>query len=328
MLRVRGILLLLVVFVFATACQRSPITDASWPTRNGHPPAVIAHRGDSGNYPEHTLAGYRSALAVGADFIEPDIVLTRDGVPVCRHDLYLSATTDVASRPEYADRRRRLGNREDWFVIDFTLAELKTLLAVQHVRGRDRSHDGRFEVPTLVELITLVDDYNREHHTGAGLLVEIKSSPHYRGMGLDVAAATVQVVEQLADKGVRPTMVYQCFDRGIVERLASVQRRPVHWLSGGEIDLDNLPAGISGLGLRKDRIKIVDGRSPLIDAAHSLGLKVNCWTFRDDRMPDPLQGQPPINEIIPYLSAGVDGVITDYPATGVQARQMLQRRRK
>ena len=119
---------------------------------SAHDPLVIAHRGASGYLPEHTLAAYELAIEQGADVIEPDLVFTRDGVLVARHDRYLSTTTDVADRPEFSSRRRMEGLRRDWFVDDFTLAELKMLRARQSFEGRGTEADGLHEIPTLQEV--------------------------------------------------------------------------------------------------------------------------------------------------------------------------------
>ena len=122
-------------------------------------PLVIAHRGASGYRPEHTLAAYELAIEMGADFIEPDLVITRDGVLIARHENDLSGTTDVIDRPEFRSLRKTkwIDGREvtGWFAEDFTLAEIKTLRARERLEFRDRSFNGRFEVPTFQEILGL-----------------------------------------------------------------------------------------------------------------------------------------------------------------------------
>ncbi len=130
-------------------------------------PIVIAHRGASGYLPEHTLEAYKLGIEQGADYIEPDLVMTKDGVLVARHDIYLSSTTNVASKPEFADRKRTIGDKTDWFVMDFTLDEIKTLRARQAFPGRDKSFDDLLEIPTLDEIVALV----LENKRGGNLLV-------------------------------------------------------------------------------------------------------------------------------------------------------------
>src|SRR4028118_1406049 len=131
-------------------------------TLTGEAPIVIGHRGASGLRPEHTLESYRLAIELGADFIEPDLVSTKDGVLVARHENEISGTTNVADRAEFADRRatKSIDGREvtGWFTEDFTLAELKTLRAIERLPFRDQSYNGEFEIPTFQEVIDLVKE--------------------------------------------------------------------------------------------------------------------------------------------------------------------------
>ena len=144
-------------------------------------PIVIGHRGASGYRPEHTLAAYRLAIAQGADYIEPDLVSTKDGVLVARHENEISGTTDVAEHPEFADRRTTKvidgTSMTGWFTEDFTLAELKTLRAIERlpeVRTANTAYDGRFEVPTLQEVLNLARAESRRHGRTIGVYPETK----------------------------------------------------------------------------------------------------------------------------------------------------------
>jgi glycerophosphoryl diester phosphodiesterase len=145
-------------------------------------PLVIGHRGASGYRPEHTLAGYALAIELGADFIEPDLVLTKDGQMIARHEPIIGGTTDVASHPEFADRKttRMLDGVAvtDWFASDFTLQEIKTLRAIQ-TRGRDNSYDGEFEIPTLNEVIALAKQQSEKTGRRIGIYPEIKHSTYH-----------------------------------------------------------------------------------------------------------------------------------------------------
>jgi len=146
-------------------------------------PIVIGHRGASGYRPEHTLESYTLAIEMGADFIEPDLVLTKDGYMVARHEPMIGATTDVADHPEYADRKtKRMVDGieyEDWFVTDFTLAEIKTLHAVQTRVGRDTQYDGLFPIPTLDEVIALAKSKSQASGRQIGIYPEIKHSTYH-----------------------------------------------------------------------------------------------------------------------------------------------------
>ena len=134
-------------------------SDDKYPTLTGDKPLVIGHRGASGYLPDHTLEGYKKAIELGADFIEPDLVATKDGVLVARHEPNISATTNVKDHPEFASRKRKAMvdgfEEEGWFVSDFTLAELKTLRAIQPMADRDQSHNGQYAIPTFEEVLAL-----------------------------------------------------------------------------------------------------------------------------------------------------------------------------
>lgn len=151
-------------------------------TLDGEAPVVIAHRGASGLRPEHTLEAYRLAIELGAEVIEPDVVPTGDGVLIARHEPSLKSTTDVASRPEFADRMTTkvidgVTFADDWFAEDFTLAEIKTLRAVERipqVRPDNTQYDGQFEVPTLDEVIALVREVEAETGARIGIVPETK----------------------------------------------------------------------------------------------------------------------------------------------------------
>ena len=154
-------------------------------------PLVFAHRGASALRPEHTLAAYAKAIADGADFVEPDLVSTKDGVLVARHEAYLSETTDVAKRPEFASRRVRKTidgeTHEGWFVDDFTLAELKTLRAIERIpqsRPGSARYDGMFQVLTFEEVIDFVAAQSATIGRVIGLVPELKHSTYFARAGL------------------------------------------------------------------------------------------------------------------------------------------------
>lgn len=152
-------------------------------SKQGRKPIVIGHRGASGYLPEHTLEGYSLAIDMGADFIEPDLVLTKDGYMVARHEPMIGATTDVSAHPEFADRRKtRLVDGieyNDWFVTDFTLAEIKTLRAIQAVSKRDQRFNGLYQIPTLDDVIALAKQKTKEKGRTIGIYPEIKHSTYH-----------------------------------------------------------------------------------------------------------------------------------------------------
>lgn len=192
---------------------------------------MIAHRGASALWPEHTLAAYTQAIADGADYIEPDLVVTRDGVLVARHESELSGTTDVASRAEFASRRRgQVVDRqavEGWFTEDFTLAELKTLRVRERFPAlRSTAHDGRYAIATLDEMIELLASESERTGRTIGLIPEIKHPTHFQRLGLAMEDRLLQRLQAHAYTRSAPVVI-QSFEVGnlryLRERLA---RRP------------------------------------------------------------------------------------------------------
>lgn len=149
-------------------------------------PIVIGHRGASGYRPEHTLEGYALAIDMGVDFIEPDLVLTKDGRMIARHEPMIGSTTDVASHPEFADRKTRRFvdgvEYDDWFASDFTLEEIKTLRAIQSRPDRDQQYDGLFEIPTVEEVIALAKNKSKKSGRTIGIYPEIKHSTYHANL--------------------------------------------------------------------------------------------------------------------------------------------------
>ena len=146
-----------IVVVAISACSPGEQADDTvvWDTISGNQPLIIAHRGASAHLPGHTLEAYELGIDQGADYIEPDLVLTKDDVLVCRHDRFLSVTTNVSDLPEFADRKTEKEGRDDWWADDFTLAEIKTLRSREDYAHRSKAHDDKYEIPTFQEVIAL-----------------------------------------------------------------------------------------------------------------------------------------------------------------------------
>lgn len=170
----------------AAVLLAAPAFAAGWNTLDGNAPLVIAHRGASGYLPEHTLEGYAKAIELGANYIEPDLVMTKDGVLVARHEPVIGATTNVASLAQFADRKTTRTvdgvTTTDWFVQDFTLAELKTLRAVQPRANRPQQFNGQFQIPTLDEVIALAKQKSLETGRTIGIYPELKHSTYMQGV--------------------------------------------------------------------------------------------------------------------------------------------------
>jgi glycerophosphoryl diester phosphodiesterase len=181
-------------------------------------PLVIAHRGASGYLPEHTLEAYRLGIEQGADFIEPDLVATRDHVLVTRHEPDITATTDVASRPEFADRRRKRvidGYEVDgWFTVDFTLAELRTLRAVQPRRERPQQYNGRFQIPTFDEVVALAQSESKRLGRTIGVYPETKHPTWHCEQGLALETALLATLRAAGWTDRNAPIFIQSFEAG------------------------------------------------------------------------------------------------------------------
>ena len=295
---------------------------------------VIAHRGASGERPEHTLGSYRRAIEQGADYIEPDLVMTRDGVLVARHEPEIGGTTDVAAHPEFASRRRTQvidgETMEGWFTEDFTLAELKTLRARERlplIRPANTRFDGEFEVPTFDEILALVNATNRARPGAAplGVYLETKHPEHFRQLGL---AQEQPVLDALARHGLgaagAPVFI-QSFDPHNLRMLRGMTRLPlVQLLEYALGDLRDVATYADAIGIYKP-LATAEG----VRDAHAAGLKVHVWTLRAENefLPAELRSGTDVTargnlqeEIRRYLTRGIDGFFTDHPAIGVQAR--------
>ncbi len=185
-------------------------------TLTGAPPIVVAHRGASGYLPEHTLEAYKMAIDMGADYIEPDLVVTKDGVLIARHEPMLSGTTDVANRPEFASRKttRKVDgvDTSDWYASDFTLAEIKQLRAKQSMADRDQSKNGQFQVPTLQEVIDLAKKEGAARGKVVGIAPETKHSTFHAALGLPIEDRLVNVLKEAGWADASAPVVIQSFE--------------------------------------------------------------------------------------------------------------------
>lgn len=182
--------------VFMNGCAR----DFVFPTLNGMPPIVIAHRGASGYLPEHTLAAYERAIEQGADFIEPDLVSTKDGVLIVRHELNITETTNVSDHSEFAARRTTKvidgTSVEGWFADDFTLAEIKTLRARQRLPFRPQQFNDLFEIPTFEEVISLAKRESARRGRIIGVYPETKHPSYHRSVGLPLEEKLIETLNR------------------------------------------------------------------------------------------------------------------------------------
>jgi glycerophosphoryl diester phosphodiesterase len=206
-------------------------------------PLVIAHRGASGHRPEHTLEAYKLAIEMGADFIEPDLVSTKDRALIARHEPMLGGTTDVADRPEFASRKttRKVDGIDttDWFAGDFTLAEIKTLRAKQQMAERDQSYNGRFLVPTLQEVIDLAKAESARTGRTIGIVPEIKHSTFHAALGLPIEDRLVEALTKAGWTEKSSPVVIQSFETGNLRYLRTrTKLRLIQLVDADDVDKD------------------------------------------------------------------------------------------
>jgi len=186
-------------------------------------PLVIGHRGAHGYLPAHTLEGYALAIELGADFIEPDLVSTKDGHLIARHEPNMIATTDVASRPEFASRRRTAvidgAADEGFFASDFTLAEIKRLRAVQDFGERPQQFNGKFEIPTLEEIIGLAKRKSKEKDRPIGIYPEVKHSTYHKSIGLPIEKRLVAILAAAGWNHKDAPVIIQSFEQSNLKEL-------------------------------------------------------------------------------------------------------------
>lgn len=274
---------------------------------------VIAHRGASGYVPEHTLEAYAMAHAMGADYIEPDVVLTKDKVFICLHDIHLEMTTDVEQ--VFPDRKRDDGK---WYAADFTLAEIKQLHAHERLKNRFPQDKSSFQVPTFAEMIELVQGLNKTTGREAGIYPELKEPKWHRENGLPMEEAFLELVKGYGYTDETSKIFVQCFETDPLKRMRDElgSELPQIQLLGSGKDFTAMltKEGLKAIAKYADGIGPEKGRITLISVleAHDAGLLVHPYTFRKDSLPSNYSSLN--NEIEEfYWKIGVDGVFTDFP---------------
>jgi glycerophosphoryl diester phosphodiesterase len=323
-------------------------------------PILIAHRGASGERPEHTLASYQLAIDQGADFIEPDLVLTKDGILVARHENEISETTDVAARPEFSARKasKTIDGKvvTGWFTEDFTLAELKTLRAKERLpqlRPANMAYNGQFAVPTFDEILELIKTNEAKLGRRIGIYPETKHPSYFIKIGLPHKAALLASLTRFG-YGKRDDLVFiQSFEVGNLQALRPKTKLRLIQLidaEGGPADAPTVryadiitPQGLKavakyadGIGPNKalviprDKGGALGTPTTLVRDAHAAGLAVHPWTFRRENyfLPtaqkngtDPTKPGDLAAEIKAFVAAGVDGLFSDNTA---EARAALK----
>ena len=322
--------LTLIVLIASAAATAAPPRPASSEVER---PIVIAHRGASGHRPEHTLEAYRLAVEMGADFIEPDLVSTKDGALIARHENEISGTTDVADR--FPDRKssktidgQSLGG---WFTEDFTLAEIKTLRARERLPFRSHDYDGRFQIPTFDEVIALARQLGATRGRPVGIYPETKHPTYFRGIKLPLEEPLLASLEKQGWNTRDAPVFIQSFEQANLRELRKKTKVRLVQLAAtpalvSEAALKDVASYADGLGPEKRLVIPVnpDGSlgtpTDVVARAHALGLVVHVWTVRVEPqfLPAGYKGNA-LAEFEQLRQLGVDGVFTDFPDLGVKA---------
>ncbi|PYR77485.1 MAG: glycerophosphodiester phosphodiesterase [Acidobacteria bacterium] len=294
-------------------------------------PVIIGHRGAAGHRPEHTLAGYRLAAEMGADYIEPDLVSTKDGVLIARHENEIGSTTDAAMK--FPDRKRTKTvdgmSITGWFSEDFTLAEIKTLRARERLAFRSHAWDRQFEVPTFDEVIALAQQLGHELGRPIGIYPETKHPTYFRGIGLPLEERMLASLGRHGWNAADAPVFIQSFETNLREIRPKTKIKLIQLLerkvpTDGELRTIKSYADGIGPNTRLVIPAMADGTllppTDLVARAHAIGLLVHVWTLRSE----PVFLSPSYrgdigNEFRQFGDLGVDGIFTDFPDAGSRA---------
>ncbi|MBI1317828.1 MAG: glycerophosphodiester phosphodiesterase [Candidatus Hydrogenedens sp.] len=282
---------------------------------------VIAHRGASGYLPEHTLEAYAFAYALGADYIEPDLVRTKDGAFISMHDIHLESTTNVEE--VFPDRHREDGK---WYAADFTLAEIKTLRAEERLPKRFPQGASSFQVPTLQEVIELVQGLNATTGRHVGIYPELKSPAFHEKEGLAMEADALAILKQYGYEGPDALCYVQCFEHPTLKKIREELHSELplialvadHKLMAHVITdegLDELAKYANGIGPDKE---LLTKDPTLVARAHAHGLKVHPYTVRRDQKPSRYDTTADEYHYI-LVEQDADGLFSDFPDDAVKA---------
>ena len=286
---------------------------------------VIAHRGASGYLPEHTLEAKAMAHAMNADFIEQDLVLSKDDIPIVIHDIYLDNVTDVATK--FLDRKR---NDNRYYVIDFTFDELKTLRVTERFNpktgeqsypNRFPKNKGNFKLHSLQEEIELIQGLNKSTSKNIGIYPEIKEPEFHRKEGKKVTEIVLKVLSDYGYKTKKDHCILQCFDAKELERIRKELQSELFLIQLIEFpeetkQLEHFATYADGIGPYYKQIlsEKVNGKfifTSLVSDAHQLGLKVHPYTFRADSLDEFSSFEEMMQTLL--IDANIDGCFTDFP---------------
>lgn len=317
-------------------------------------PLVIGHRGACGHRPEHTLTSYQLAIDMGADYIEPDLVMTKDGILMARHENEISGTTDVAEKFPERKTTKKVDGEEitGWFIEDFTLKEMKTLKARERLAFRNHSYDGKFEIPTFVEILDLVKKQSLIKKRKIGIYPETKHPTYFQSVGLPLEDALIKELKRYGLNKKGALVFIQSFEMENLKKLKKLTPLPLIYLIDDpeKIPFDHVKNGdkrtyldmlkpeslkeissfVYGIGPYKRYILPTNNKgeltiaTKLIEDAHAIGLKVHPYTFRNEAqyLHKDYQDDPK-KEYLQFYELGVDAVFSDFPDQAISARNIF-----
>ncbi|MGZ3772333.1 MAG: glycerophosphodiester phosphodiesterase [Pseudobdellovibrionaceae bacterium] len=315
---------------------------------------IIGHRGACGYRPEHTIGSYSLAIDMGADFIEPDLVSTKDGILIARHENEISSTTDVAQKFPLRKKKKVVDGKpiEGWFTEDFTLKEIKSLKAKERLAFRDHSHDGEYQILTFQEIIDFVKKKENEKKRVIGIYPEIKHSTYFASIGLPLEKTFVEILNKNGYTEKTSPIFVQSFEVSNLKALSKMthvkllqlfdepQERPYDFVVKGDPrtygdlthpeNLKEIATYAQAIGPYKRMIvpenpdKTLAAPTSLIHDAHNVGLLVHPYTFRNEpQYIAPDYHENPLAEYQQFFNLGVDGLFSDFSDTAVKARKQF-----
>lgn len=337
----------------------SATTFAKTKKLTSYKPLIIGHRGACGHTPEHTLKSYQLAIDMKADYIEPDLVMTKDKVLIARHENEISETTDVAEK--FPDRKttKKIDGKSvtGWFTEDFSLAEIKTLRAKERLPFRNHSEDLKYEVPTFSEILDLVQTQSKKNKRKIGVYPEVKHPSYFKSIGLPLEKALIEELKKHKMNTMKSPVIIQSFELSSLKELKKMTDHPLIFLIDDpqEIPFDHVLANDKrtyldlmtptelkkikevayGIGPHKNYL-IPEGKdrkllppTPLLKMAHDIGLKVHIYTFRnEEKYLNPEYNNNPENEYHRFFELDVDGLFSDFPDTAVKALESYNKDKK
>lgn len=296
---------------------------------------TIAHRGACGYLPEHTLAAKAMAYGMNADYIEQDIVLTRDDVPIIVHDIHLDTVTNIASS---FPGRARIDDR--YYAMDFTLAEIKSLRVNERINlktglqvfsGRFPLGKSEFRISTLGEELEMIAGLNHSTGKDIGIYPEIKEPEWHRKEGHDITKIVLKELERYGYKSNTDNCYLQCFDAGELKRIKNELKSDLRLIQLVENDCDLKEIAKYAVGIGPSINQIITGLNPdgsmaisnLVKEAHELNLLVHPYTFRVDSLPGSLSKDALLNVL--FAKVGIDGIFSDFPDVTVKFLEKFRR---